>query len=306
MADPALSGQNKITMPNSKVDAAYKVSSGEDEVESPATEETPTTEEVETGASPEADETKEETPQGDGEGEETPAEETPAEGAEGTEEAPQGEETPEGEEVHRPTRSERRIHQLTQKLKQTPSETPETPHSVPSEETPREEVHEVLPWQPQEGQNLSPEQLQALIAEGVSRELSTREEQQAVRTRAEAWLGDYESVVKQNPELDQSSPKYNKKLDDLLETMLTNPDGSPRLEITVSQALGQLRGALTSAERSGAEKASVKLAKQAEESALTPGSGDDVETESFTDDEIKAIRTKDPRRYNQLIKEGKI
>lgn len=288
-------------MPQSKVDEAYKVSSGEDEVETPATKEP-----------------KEETPEGETPSEEKPEEkadegdETPEGGETPSEEAPETpEETPKGEsedtpQEHRPTRSERRIKQLLEKQRegdeQTPQETPETP-VVPAEESPREEVP-VLPWDAQSG--FDPEKLQTLIDQGVSRALETREQQAELRTRAESWLTDYESVKKNTPELDETSPKYNKQLDDLLERMLTNPDGSPRIDITVSQALSQIRGALHVAEEKGAHKASVKLAKQAEESALTPSSGSDSESEELDDEEIAAIRKTDPRRYNQLIKEGKI
>ena len=288
-------------MPQSKVDEAYKVSSGEDEVETPATEETKEeTPEVETPSEKPAEET---TPEGD----ETPKEgETPSEGAPETpEETPKGEseDTP---QEHRPTRSERRIKQLLEKQRegdeQTPQETPETP-VVPAEESPREEVP-VLPWDPQSG--FDPEKLQTLIDQGVSRALETREQQAALRQRAEAWLADLESVKKANPELDETSPNYNKDLDEHLEFMLTNPDGSPRIDITVSQALSQIRGALHVAEEKGAHKASVKLAKQAEESALTPSSGSDSESEELDENEIASIRKTDPRRYNQLVKDGKI
>lgn len=288
-------------MPQSKVDEAYKVSSGEDEVETPATEET-----------------KEETPEV-----ETPSEEKPEEKAEEGDETPEGgetpseeapetpKETPEGESEetpheHRPTRSERRIKQLLEKQRdgdeQTPPETPAAP-AAPAEESPREEVP-ILPWDPQNG--FDPEKLQSLIDQGVTRALETREQQAELRSRAEAWLTDYESVKKNTPELDEASPTYNKQLDDLLEQMLTNPDGSPRIDITVSQALSQIRGALHVAEEKGAHKASVKLAKQAEESALTPSSGSESESDELDDEEIATIRKTDPRRYNQLIKEGKI
>lgn len=289
-------------MPQSKVDEAYKVSSGEDEVETPATEETKEeTPEVES-PSEEPEEKAEEGDDAPKDGE-TPSEEAPETPAE---ETPKGESEEETPQEHRPTRSERRIKQLLEKQRegdeQTPQETPETP-VVPAEESPREEVP-VLPWDPQNG--FDPEQLQTLIDKGVSRALETREQQAALRQRAEAWLADLESVKKANPELDETSPKYNKDLDEHLEFMLTNPDGSPRIDITVSQALAQVRRALHVAEEKGAHKASVKLAKQAEESALTPSSGSESETEELDENEIATIRKTDPRRYNQLVKEGKI
>lgn len=279
-------------MPQSKIDAAYKV--GEEE----APTETPTVEESEESE----EETKDETSEEAGESEEEKGKGEPdPENQEADPAKEEESEDPEEEQERRPTRSERRIHQLTHKLQQTSQNGQVDPAD---EETPQN-PGSVLPWQEGQAPAVTPEQLQTAIAEGVRSELEAREVAAAERVKAQEWLDDYEGAVKAHPELDPKSQSYNQKLDDLLTALLSNPDGTPRYEMKVSAALAQVKESLAVAEKKGAAKASVKLAQQVEEGALTPGSADD-EAETYTEDDLKSLRINNPRKYNQLVKEGKI
>jgi ribonuclease HI len=242
-------------------------------------------------------------------GEETPAEETtssetsqeekPEEAGTTTPEGEQNEqaqETPDEQKVeeepqereYRPTRAERRIKNLLEENKR-----------LKSSLTKRE-----LPWhegeEGNEPQVLTEEQLDEIIEQ----RLSAREELAEQRNMANDWVKDYEKTIKTNPELDPKSSSYNKELDELLSEFLTDSDGNPRYNIQVSVALSRLKTALENAKKVGAEKASIKLADQAEKGAITSGESGDAPKEDSWEDLDDLMKT-DQQAYYRRLKEGK-
>jgi hypothetical protein len=280
----------------SKEDMAYRVAQDEAPAETPAAEGSHDEEGHE-------DDVQEEEEEDDAEDE--PEEEE--------DEQPESEEAPEeGEEDEggdrRPNRAERRIHQLTHKLKE---QTSPTNAGKAREDSPREAGFE-LPWKQSEQQSpeqdfveLDPQKLDEMITRRAEEVIEARERAAEQRQQAQGWLSDYEETVKNNPELDPKSKSYNQELDDLLTAIVSNPDGTPKFGVKVSEALGKLRKTLASAKKQGAKNASLKLAQQAEEGALAPGSSDG-EAQEYTEDDVRELRINNPRKYQQLIKEGKI
>jgi chemotaxis protein histidine kinase CheA len=279
----------------SKEDMAYKVAQDEAPAETPAAEGSHDEEGHEDDVQEEEEEDDAEEEPEEEEDEQPEPEEDPEEGEEG-----------EGGE-RRPNRAERRIHQLTHKLKERTSPNNADPAR---EDSPRETGSE-LPWKQTEERpeqdyvELDPKKLDEMITRRAEEVIEAREKAAEQRQQAKGWLSDYEETVKKNPELDPTSENYNQELDDLLTEIVSNPDGTPKFGVKVSEALGKLRKTLTSAKKQGAKNASLKLAKQAEEGALAPGSSEG-ESHEYGEDEIRDLRVNSPREYQRLIKEGKI
>jgi hypothetical protein len=239
----------------------------------------------------------EETPAEQPTGSESPQEEKSEEGEAGKgmpegEQNEQAQEPPQEEEPQdrqiRPRRAERRIKNLLEENKR-----------LKNSLTKRE-----LPWhegeEGDEPQVLTEEQLDEIIEQ----RLSAREELAEQRNMANDWVKDYEKTIKTNPELDPKSSSYNKELDELLSEFLTDSDGNPRYNIQVSVALSRLKTALENAKKVGAEKASIKLADQAEKGAITSGESGETPKEDSWEDLDDLMKT-DQQAYYRRLKEGK-
>lgn len=285
---------------------AYKVATDEQPAESPAAEES-TEETKETQVQEEVQEQAEEKEEEQEESKETKSEEETQE-----------EEETEDENRKKPPRAERRIKELVQENQQLKTKLEQTSQNradKPDDEIHREKGSE-LPWRrpeagDQEVMELDQTQLDELISRRVEERIQSREQATEQRKQAQDWLGDYESLTDSKsagyvPELDPKSQSYNPELDDLLTSVVSNPDGTPKFNVKVSEALGKIRKSLNIAEKKGTEKASVKLAKQAEEGALTPGESSESDEHEYTENELKELRINNPREYNRLIKAGKI
>jgi hypothetical protein len=283
----------QYSMPT-KEDMAYLVGEDETPEETPASEESSektTDDDVQNEYADEADKTEEE--------------------ENSTEDEENNSESEEEDYQPKQSRAEKRIQQLSRDKKELLKQTSHQGSERFTEDFPRNQGS-VLPWEQQEQQEeargsdefmeLSPEQLDELI----DRRLAAREHAAEQHKMVGIWLDDYDSTIKSNPELNPDSPEFNPELDAILTEIVANPDGTPKLNVKVSEVLAKLQKSMKVAEKQGAEKASLKLARQVEESAIAPGASDGEDDPQMTDDEIKRLRTEEPSKYMRLVKEGKI
>lgn len=239
---------------------------------------------------PETEETKEESTKQEiveDKGEETP--EKP-EAEDVAEESEQEETDTQEEPLRKPSRAQKRIQQLVaenKKLKEA-----------------QERAGKDLPWhQKEDGEymELTKDDLNAMISQAVNEKLV----QDAKRELVEEWADDYQSTIKENPVLDPDSPEYNKELDDMLATMLTDSEGNHRYDVKVSEAFKKMQKAFTKAKAQGTQDASIRLAVQAEQSALAPSATGENDAE-FTWDDMSKLEKTDPEAYFERIRSGNL
>ena len=99
-------------------------------------------------------------------------------------------------------------------------------------------------------------------------------QQQLTQAQAEAWQADYQATLKEFPELDPKDPSYNKELDNVLGNMVKGKNGLPRYDVKVSTIVNAFQkkeqAVATKAREEGKSEASATLARQSQESAVTP------------------------------------
>lgn len=229
--------------------------------------------------------------------------ETPAENIQEETPAQQPQEQP----VPKPSRAERRIRDLVAENKELEERikqfSPQTPTETPN------------PFAGQE--YIDPAQLDALInqraAEAAQLVLAKRDTEEKFKSELISWADDLEQTVKNNPVLDPKSPEFNPELETTLRELVENANyderGNIRPRVKTSEIWGRIQKALnvtqTKAKAEGQKEATVTLAKQMAEGAVTP-SNKASKTEEYTPAEIEKIAAENPRLYTELIMKGKI
>lgn len=119
------------------------------------------------------------------------------------------------------------------------------------------------------------------------------------------WAEDFEQVKETNPALDPKSPDYDADLDQTLARLLDDGHGNPRTDILVSDVLKTLNKrestAQSKAKEEGKTEATVKLAKQMAESAITPTAKTTSEAEELSEEEMAELRVKNPKEWLKRI-----
>jgi hypothetical protein len=116
----------------------------------------------------------------------------------------------------------------------------------------------------------------------------------------EDWISDVELLAQKYPELDPESKSYNKDIDDLLTQMVTNADGSIRLDITVSDAFNRILALQEQAAIARSHQNKAKITKQLDESAISGDVDGDLGKSELNIDEM------DSHDIFDLAKAGKL
>ena len=123
-----------------------------------------------------------------------------------------------------------------------------------------------------------------------------------VKNQAEKWANDFESVKKTNPQLDPESPEYDRDLDTTLARLLDDGTGVPRTDILVSDIIGTFKKRETATQakaiEEGKSQATIKLAQQIAEGALTPGAKQPSKPDGeLSDEESESLRNSNPKEW---------
>lgn len=125
------------------------------------------------------------------------------------------------------------------------------------------------------------------------------------QNQIKAWADDFDAVKAENPQLDPKSPDYDPELDATLARLMDSGDGTPRVDILVSDVLKTLRrreeATHTKAKEEGKSEATVKLAKQMAEGAITPTTKTSSEAKEYSDEELEDMRVNRPKEYMKII-----
>lgn len=231
---------------------------------------------------------------------ETVQSETPAE-AEAQAEAEAGESL----DKKRPSRGERRIHELVEKLKEKSSQ------EQPVEEFPQQPfTASNLPWEtsPQGEVELTPEQLEQLVVQKADALVQLRLQQERTREeaekRAKGWVEDLERTVKENAELDPNSEQYNPHLDSALEELVRTTnftvDGQLVPNVRASELYQRIKKALEVERVKGQSEASANLAKQAGEEGFRTTKA--PSSEAYSEAELQKLKWKNPTKVAEALK----
>jgi hypothetical protein len=155
-----------------------------------------------------------------------------------------------------------------------------------------------------EGGEFTAEEWRQIIREEAKREALEAYREEKLREYEEEitqdWISDVEELAQQYPELDPESKQYNKDIDDLLTQMVTNPDGSVRLDITVSEAFNKILALQEQAAIARSHQNKAKITKQIDESAITGDVDGDLDKSELNLDEM------DSQDIFDLAKAGKL
>ena len=135
--------------------------------------------------------------------------------------------------------------------------------------------------------------------------LASQQVQSQVQVQAQKWTEDFEQVKRDNPSLDPTHADYDSELDGTLARLLDDGSGVPRTDILVSDVLRTLKGRETKVQQKaieeGKNQATVKLAQQMAEGAITPGAKAPSEAEAYTDEQLAEMRVRNPKEYMKII-----
>lgn len=137
--------------------------------------------------------------------------------------------------------------------------------------------------------------------------IASSQVQNQYQAQVQAWAEDFTKVKADHPQLDPKSPEYDPELDQTLARLLDDGTGNntPRTDILVSEVLKTLMRretqAQTKAKEEGKSEATVKLAKQMTEGAITPTAKAPSEVQEYSDDELAEMRVKNPKEYMRII-----
>ncbi len=140
---------------------------------------------------------------------------------------------------------------------------------------------------------LSDEDREALIDAEVEQRLQGIQEE----VRQREWNEDLVRTVDAHPEL-----KTKSKLTDSVERLV---DRGMKASEAYDFVMGTINEAKAEAEKATKKAAEIKKQK-ALSGAVSTGSALGEETSEMTSEEIKQLRTKNPREYNRLVKAGQI
>lgn len=119
--------------------------------------------------------------------------------------------------------------------------------------------------------SLTYEQLEQLIESKALNLLEQREIQNLQNQIQEDWVDDVQETIKSYPELNPESKEYNKELDDLLTQTITNPDGSIRFDVQISDMVDKIMAIQKRAAIAYSQQSKIKLDRQTDESAISGG-----------------------------------
>jgi hypothetical protein len=227
------------------------------------------------------------------------------------------------EDKARPSRVQRRIGELVNKLKEATPQKQEqeftSPFDYPGYGQEQEFVpqfnypgygqEQELPIDPTTGEvdleqlNRAVEQRAATIAELQTKRIISEVQKEAnYRQAIQDWVNDLEKTIQESPELDSNSSQYNEKLDSALFEIANKvnrtEDGRLTPKLRVSEIWNNLKGALEF-ERSKAQgEVKVGLEKQIAEEAIRPG-GEARQTYSNSD--LQKLLAKDPAKVVSFL-----
>ncbi len=214
------------------------------------------------------------------------------------------------------TRAERRIQQLSNRVRdnevQQPAQLPELPELLPQIETETEtEAPEQTPEDILEnGGEMTTEDLEQLISRGVDTRLNEREDAQVYEQAMTTFESDITSLTAEHPELDPESDVYNPELDNMLTELITQanvlPDGTVYPRVLASSLYGRMTNIMNAERQAGTEQASIRLADQVSEQAVPTGATSAPTNKQYTPEEVRDLRMSNPREYKRLVKEGVI
>lgn len=210
-----------------------------------------------------------------------------------TEPTERGSNAGEGTQTEKPTRGQRRIQDLANRVREF-----EQGRSQPE------------PWrQPQDPlqgkQELSYDDLnQAIIQRSsqiVQQELAKRDMYDQHRSTVNGWVDDVVDLTRKHPELDPESDKFDAELDETLQSLITQVNGSdnnfaPRVK--ASDLYKTLQKVRARAEQSGQNQTTASLAKRVADGAVLPGS---QQKQSYTLDDLDKMLDKDPAKVEQIL-----
>lgn len=258
----------------------------EEVVEAPATETEPVT-------TPE-----EETPEVATENAETPETETPETTEEAPAESPEAPKTEEPHEEPKVTRSEKRIREVLKEKAELEAKVAALQQSRTTEF---------------EGGEIDAATLDRVISEraieAAKLMVESRQLGDEVRMQATEWANDLDKTIRENPELDPKSKEYDQNLAETLARALSDGNGQARLDLKASELYGSFKNRVATtaqkAKEEGKSEVSATLARQSQESAVTPSSKTS-KSEEYSQEEIDKIMTTNPALYTELIRTGKI
>jgi hypothetical protein len=212
------------------------------------------------------------------------------------------------------TRAERRIQQLSGRVRdneinQQPAQLPDLPE-LSSHQTEVESFEQTPEDILANGGEMSAEDLQGLIANGVDAQLNERENVQAYEQAMQTFENDIVSLTTEHPELDPDSDVYNPELDNMLTELITQanvlPDGTVHPRTLPSELYARMTSVMSAERQAGTEKASLRLADQASEQAVPTGAASVPANKQYTAQEENELRTSNPREYNRQVRAGVI
>jgi hypothetical protein len=212
-------------------------------------------------------------------------------------------EPPKEEASKSPSRAEKRIHGLVEKLKASQEKAVEQP--VPQTQT---DFTQTLPWQPPQ-EELTAESLDQLVTTRADAIVKMRmmqdSQQREYETKAKDWASDLEETVKNTPELNPDAPEYNEELDSALREIVekTNftKDGQLVPAIKTSEVWSNIKKALDKEREKGQQETTAEMAKQVAEEAVRPGK--EQQKQSLTAEEIQKMKWKDPGKLAKMLEE---
>ena len=191
----------------------------------------------------------------------------------------------------RPSRAEKRIHKLIDKLKAA-SAAQETGGIQPPQPTAASGLEAGgLPWQP--GQEVTPEELEQELAARAAQlsELTTRKviSEYERKQQIEKFAGELEQLQREAPELAKGEgydKDFDEKLSDLIVAVNSDEKGGFVYKKSPREIYEALKAVYGKARTKGQAESTAKMAKTIAEGAVTPGAG---KTYSRRDTEAEAL-----------------
>lgn len=194
----------------------------------------------------------------------------------------------------RPSRAERRINQLTEKLK--------------AKDEPQKQA-ELPPWLQQQQQptlegEVTAEQLQQFIAsqaQNMTRlELERYKQELSQQRQREDFGRDIEQLVKENPELDPNSDQYDADLDNALQELFesSNDLQTGRLNKKASDIFKAIKNVRQKERDKGSKETTASMAEKLAEQAVAPSRDSDT---GYSEKELKKLLNTDPGKVRQIL-----
>lgn len=208
------------------------------------------------------------------------------------------------EEREKPTRSEKRIQQLLDKLKTVGQQAEQTGGYYPPADAVSKKGEETrFPWEEQlvPGREYTVDELQGIIRSEVQKGVSQYDRQSKVKTAVGKFAEEMEWLVREAPELKDSS--FDERLSELIVKINSDELGRFVPKMAPKEIYNNLRGFMDKARVEGSTEASASLHESREQGAVAPGSGKtahrDYEEEALFN---RAVETGSTEDWANLIK----